>query len=425
VTRPYVRAFSAVTAALVVASGVLLLGGSSASAFDAGPLASVLNANTSGTSGTNFDAVQVTAPAPCDPAATRHTLKITAVTATNPADQVEADKWVTDLLYSPSSVGLPGPITNPSNGNWQQIADAFGQLLVPGTYSFILQCQNNLGTTIFEEWSGGVTFTSPTAWTGFTGATGPAPTPTPPTPTPTPPTPTPTPTPTATATATATLPTFDTVAPTASFTGPTRSTILTSSTVVSWRGSDNVGVASFDVRYRKAAWNGQLGGFIAPSSLQATTAHSTVVALAAGSLYCFSVRARDAAGNVSGFGAQRCTARPLDDRALEASGKWAKTKGKVYYSGTVSASKAKGATLTRKGALAGRMALVASTGKGFGKVGVLYNAKLVKTVNLSAKGTHNEVVIALPRLAKAGTVQLKVLSSGKTVRVDGLLLARL
>jgi hypothetical protein len=158
------RGFAAT--AVVALSGALLLGiAPGAWAFDAGPLASVVNNNTGTTSGTNFDSIRFVAPAPCDAAATRHTVKITSVTATSPANQAAADLWVGDLLYSPSAVGLPGPITNPSNGSMQQIADAFGQQLVPGDYRLILQCQNNLGTAIFEQWSGGITFSSPTAWT--------------------------------------------------------------------------------------------------------------------------------------------------------------------------------------------------------------------------------------------------------------------
>ena len=154
----------AATAVMAVSSALLLGIAPGAWAFDAGPLASVVNGNTGTTSGTNFDSLRVTAPAACNAGATRHTVKFTSVTATLPANQAAADAWVGDLLYSPSSVGLPGPITATSNGSFQQIADAFGQSLVPGDYKFVLQCQNNLGTTIFEQWSGGVTFTSPTAW---------------------------------------------------------------------------------------------------------------------------------------------------------------------------------------------------------------------------------------------------------------------
>ena len=144
----------------------------------------------------------------------------------------------------------------------------------------------------------------------------------------------------------------------------------------------------------------------------------------AGALYCFSVRARDAAGNVSGWSAERCTAKPLDDRALTSKGAWAKTKGKAFYAGTIATAKAKGASLTRAGALPGRVALVVTKGKAFGTVGVYYNGKLVKKVALAATKTKVKQVVALPRLAKKGTIVVKVLTAGKTVQVDGLLTSR-
>ena len=421
-TKPHVRGLAAAGAAAIAASGVVLLGGSGASATVLGPMAALTNSNvTSSSAGTNFDGVAVTAPAACDPAATRHVLFVSDATSTSgtPTDEAAIDLWVGDNLYSPSSVGLPGPITSyGSNGSWQQIADAFGQQLVPGTYSIVLRCQNNLGTTIYEEWNGGVIFSSPTAFTTFVGSP-PAPT-TPPVTT----TPPATPPPAATPPATTPAPIADKTAPVASLTGPTAATTLGARTIVSWTGTDAVGVKSYDVRYRTATWRTALGGYVLPAALQGTTSRSSVQPVAAGALYCFSTRARDAAGNVSGWSAERCTARPLDDRALTTKGAWTRAKGKAYYGGTITSAKAKGATLTRSGAQSGRVALVAAKGKGYGKVGVYYNGQLVKTVDLSAKRTTAKAVIALPRLAKKGTVVLKVITSGKPVLIDGLLISR-
>lgn len=156
------------TAAVAAMSGAVLIAGiAPVAAEDAGPLAAVVN-GTDGSSpgGTNFDTVQVTAPAACDPAATRHVLRIVKVTAAKRADQPEADAWVRDFpnLYAPVGVGLPGPLTVSSADSWQGLANRTGQTLVPGTYEFVLRCQDNLGTEIYEEWSGGVEFTSPTKW---------------------------------------------------------------------------------------------------------------------------------------------------------------------------------------------------------------------------------------------------------------------
>jgi hypothetical protein len=155
---------------LAAASVALLMSGeSSAAATDAGRVASIVNANfTSRPTGNNFNPVQITAPAACSRAATRHVTKITAVTPADPADRAAAMAWVGDNLYATASVGLPGPLTVQSSNSWQGLADGFGQKLVPGRYDLVLRCQDNLGTKIYEEWHGSVSFSSRTAWRGFT-----------------------------------------------------------------------------------------------------------------------------------------------------------------------------------------------------------------------------------------------------------------
>lgn len=201
-------------------------------------------------------------------------------------------------------------------------------------------------------------------------------------------------------------------------------TTLPAKAGVAWAGTDAVGVSSYDLRYRTAVWNKPLGGYVYPAALQKTTATSTTQAVALGTLYCFSARARDAAGNVSSWTPERCTARPLDDRSLAAKGAWKKSKGKSFFAGTIATTTAKGATLTRTGALPGRVSLVATKGKGYGTVGVFYGGKLVKKVSLAAVKTTTKSVVSLPRMPKKGTIQVKVLTAGKTVQIDGLLIAR-
>ncbi len=139
-----------------------------AAAAGSGHLTSIANANAKDRAGGGqFDAAQLTAPTPCDPAATRHVTRIIAVHGTSTADKVEGQKWVGQPLYATASAGLPGPLTVRSNGSWQQLADAYHLRLVPGTYELELRCQDNLGQKIFQTWTGDVTFSSPTRWTGF------------------------------------------------------------------------------------------------------------------------------------------------------------------------------------------------------------------------------------------------------------------
>lgn len=156
-------------ATVVVTLGLVMGGTSPAMAADAGSLVSVVNGNDpSSTQGANGDTVQVSAPAACDPAATRHVMKVVKVTAAKALDQPAADRWVGDNLYAPVGVGLPGPLTVKSSNSWQGLADTFGQDLVPGVYRIELRCLTQEGS-LFEQWSGQVTFSTGKAWTGSAG----------------------------------------------------------------------------------------------------------------------------------------------------------------------------------------------------------------------------------------------------------------
>jgi hypothetical protein len=220
--------------------------------------------------------------------------------------------------------------------------------------------------------------------------------------------------------------TVDTVAPTVSM--PTRPAFgLPSSWGLSWSGTDaRSGVANYDVRYARAAYTTGFGAWAYPGPWQHTSAvKATLAGVAAGYDYCFAVRSRDKAGNVSGWSANRCTARPLDDRALAASTGWTRASSAGYYGGTYTTTSRLNATLTRTGALLGRVGLVATTCASCGKIGVYVNGALLRTVNLYSATTHRQVIIGLPTFSyRKATIVLKVLTSGKTVQIDGLGLSR-
>jgi hypothetical protein len=158
------RGVSAAAVLSVLTGAMVALSASPAAATNAGPLASITSP-TGTASGTNLDFPILTAPAPCDPAATRHVAKVLSVVAADPAQQTLADAWANDNLYAPVGVGLPGPLTVQASNTWQGLADASGQVIVPGKWNLELRCQNNLGTTLFQQWTGSVTFSSATAWT--------------------------------------------------------------------------------------------------------------------------------------------------------------------------------------------------------------------------------------------------------------------
>jgi len=222
--------------------------------------------------------------------------------------------------------------------------------------------------------------------------------------------------------------TTDTKAPSVVMTAPVSANNLPVRIVVSWKGTDPLvpassasGVASFDVRYRKASWNASLGAFVQPASWRGTIARSTSINGVLGVTYCFSARARDRSGNVSGWSGDRCTARPLDDRSLTTSAGWVQATGSGFYNGTVTKSRRKGAVLTRTGVRRGSQALVATRCSTCGAVGVYYGGKLVSKVSLVSAKTARQSLIALPIFtATSGTVQFKVLTAAKPVQIDGL-----
>jgi hypothetical protein len=211
----------------------------------------------------------------------------------------------------------------------------------------------------------------------------------------------------------------DHTAPTVTLTSPISGFTL-SSTTLRWTGSDaGSGVASYDVRYRRAAWNGTWSSYRALVTATTSTARATT--LAAGFTYCFSARARDRAGNVSGWTSPRCVARPIDDRALTATKGWSRRTGSGYYGGTYSVATRKGAALTRSGGRAVQVAVVVTKCANCGSVAVYAGSTRLGVIKLAAAKTARRTVVVLPRFSlRTFTLTLRVTSSGKPVQVDAV-----
>lgn len=187
---------------------------------------------------------------------------------------------------------------------------------------------------------------------------------------------------------------------------------------ISWTAADDSGVASYDVRYRRAPAASGFGSYTGLRN--ATTNTSASVTLSPGYTYCFGARARDAAGNISGWSADRCTAAPLGDRSLSAGGTWRRSTGS-YYLGTYSYSRTARSTLRRTVA-ARRLALVATRCPGCGTVDVYLGSTLLRRLSLGASTTRRTQILAVANFAsvRSGTVTIKVYSSGKPVTIEGL-----
>jgi len=196
----------------------------------------------------------------------------------------------------------------------------------------------------------------------------------------------------------------------------------------SWTATDTggSGVRSYDVRWRKAGYGTDYGAFTYPSNLQNTTTKELYLPMNPGWEYCVSARVRDNAGNVSGWSAERCLARAVDDRSLSASSGWSRLSSPSgYYSGTYTKAVRTGLSLTRSGVTTRRIVLVATRCASCGSVSVYIGSSLVGTVSLYSSTTRRQDFVSLPLMSSmhSGTVTIRT-TSAKPVEIDGIAFRR-
>lgn len=217
----------------------------------------------------------------------------------------------------------------------------------------------------------------------------------------------------------------DATAPTASLTALPAAT-LTTSIPLAWSGTDTggSGLSRYDVRYRKASTGSGLGAYTYPSTLQATTAKATTLKVSAGYQYCLSVRARDVAGNVGAWGAERCTVVAMDDRSLSASKGWSRGSSTSYVYGTWTKATTSKVSLTRSGVSARRIGIIATTCSTCGSLDVWVGSTYAGRVSLVSSTWRTKQVkwLATFTSTRSGTLTLRTTSSRTTV-VDGVLVS--
>lgn len=182
---------------------------------------------------------------------------------------------------------------------------------------------------------------------------------------------------------------------------------------------------SYDVRYRRASYQGSFGACSQPWS--AVTATSVNLTPTAGYEYCVSVRARDVFGNLGAWSAERCFSRPVDDRSLTtATAGWTRAASSAFYLGTATQTTKYGASLTR--AVAGkRFYVVATRCPTCGTASVYLGSTYLGVVNLYAGTAVRQAIIAPPAQSMifSGTLKLTSWSSSKLVQIDGLAVRRI
>lgn len=210
--------------------------------------------------------------------------------------------------------------------------------------------------------------------------------------------------------------------PVPAMTRPTSLWTLSSSVPLAWTATGGTTVLNTDVRTRRAPY-----GALAPAEstplVTGTTARSrTVTGVAGGTTLCASTRARDVWSQISEWSAQRCTSVPLTPAQLT-KGKGVTTKSSSgAYTGKVLSATKKGATISRSGVKAKRIALVVTTCSTCGKVKVYLGTDLLRTVSLKSAGTRKKVVVSIAAFSwmRSGTVKVKVVTKGKKVLVEGI-----
>lgn len=207
-----------------------------------------------------------------------------------------------------------------------------------------------------------------------------------------PPSPTPTPQPTAGT---------DVTPPNAAMLAPTASVQIGRAIGVSWSGSDNSGTSpTYTVRYRAASTSSAFGSY-APW-LSRTSATNGSFNGTPGATYCFAVQAKDTAGNVSAWTADRCTAVPLDDRNAVFTNV-ERGSGSSFYLGTVAIGRVSGGRLSWRGLRGRSFSLAIQMCKACRYADVVWNGTVIKKMSLYAD---------IPRIVTVPLMQFSGVQSG-------------
>ncbi len=218
---------------------------------------------------------------------------------------------------------------------------------------------------------------------------------------------------------------YDLAGPTTTLTAPTANTTKSTTIPLAWTAADEVsGVDTTDVSVTAAPWN-QADFGQSENAVDDSTETSGTYAGTPGTTYCFTARSIDKVNNLGANSEQRCTTLPVDDASLVGGTSWKRVKeAKGHYMKTYSTTKEKGAKLTLKGVKAKRLALVIHKTTNGGKAVVKLGTQKLKTVKFEGTGKRKIVKLATFDQVRSGKVTITVISDGKRVDVDGLIVAK-
>jgi hypothetical protein len=219
----------------------------------------------------------------------------------------------------------------------------------------------------------------------------------------------------------------DESAPTVTMTQPTAFFSSSRTLVAAWSARDTGGSG---VNHVQAAWQrrtvaaGTFSAWTTPASWASLTTTSASLTNATSAYeYCFRARAVDNALHVGPWSASRCTRVPVDDRSLGTTGTWSRPTGQAgYFDGSYDQTTALNAVLrTTTSVSVTKVAALVTTCSSCGVVDVYVGTVKVGRLSLVSSSTIAHRWLVLPAFAlRSGVLSLKVVSSGKTVRVDAL-----
>jgi hypothetical protein len=196
---------------------------------------------------------------------------------------------------------------------------------------------------------------------------------------------------------------------------------MTPSFTVQWSATDEGnGISNYDVRWQRASYLGTFTSWAVWKS--ATTATSAPFLGKPAYTYCFQTRARDNDFNVSAWSPSRCTILPVNDTQLTSSG-FKRYAGSASYMGTYSMASAAGATLTLTKVDLKRLSLVVVKCPGCGVVDVTWGSTYLGRWSLNSTSWQQSALIAVRNYSAPrgiATLTIKVASSGKPVRIEGV-----
>jgi hypothetical protein len=216
-------------------------------------------------------------------------------------------------------------------------------------------------------------------------------------------------------------PIVDNTNPTASLTQPSKSVTISKTINIAWNANDTggSGLDDVDLRVKSANFNSGFGAFTQPASLQHLTGTSKAFTGVPGHSYCFSVRARDNAGNLSAFSGQKCTMIPVDDKPMTASTGWQRKTGQAgAFLGTLSVASQANKTLSLNSVHARQIGILTKRCSNCGTFTITFNGQ---TFSANSAGS-GFVIFTIPATStvKTSKLVLKVISSGKPVQIDGV-----